>query len=277
MKERANESHVQRRKWKTKRRTYYTIYTIYIYIGGGGKTRNVGDLAAIGREFHSSANQEGGAGHDQLFVHRGVMRKKRSKKVHYNPFPGRIEILFLSPTSEFHAPNSLILSSSSCQTRRLSNASVSNFVSFLKLENGKYRGGGGGTDFRRKGSAIYRPNWTPWQEDSDRVGGGACESVQNHHFRSWTQPIYRSSRRRVYVFSYFHVSSSNNGGTTRTTTTATTTRTRNKNNKKKKKKKKIRIVSRSQTEGDRRLIYTRRLIRPEKKKKKGKKKTRGDK
>lgn len=136
----------------------YTIYTIYIYIGGGGKTRNVGDLAAIGREFHSSANQEGGAGHDQLFVHRGVMRKKRSKKVHYNPFPGRIEILFLSPTSEFHAPNSLILSSSSCQTRRLSNASVSNFVSFLKLENGKYRGGGGGTDFRRKGSAIYRPN-----------------------------------------------------------------------------------------------------------------------
>lgn len=140
MKERANESHVQRRKWKTKRRTYYTIYTIYIYIGGGGKTRNVGDLAAIGREFHSSANQEGGAGHDQLFVHRGVMRKKRSKKVHYNPFPGRIEILFLSPTSEFHAPNSLILSSSSCQTRRLSNASVSNFVSFSKVGKWKISG-----------------------------------------------------------------------------------------------------------------------------------------
>lgn len=118
----------------------YTIYTIYIYIGGGGKTRNVGDLAAIGREFHSSANQEGGAGHDQLFVHRGVMRKKRSKKVHYNPFPGRIEILFLSPTSEFHAPNSLILSSSSCQTRRLSNASVSNFVSFSKVGKWKISG-----------------------------------------------------------------------------------------------------------------------------------------
>lgn len=80
-----NESHVQSEtKVKNKkRRTYHTVYTIYIYIyrGRGGRKNEKRDVAAIGREFHSSANQEGVAGHDQLFVRRGGgEKKKRCKK-----------------------------------------------------------------------------------------------------------------------------------------------------------------------------------------------------
>lgn len=83
--------------------------------------------------------------------------------------------------------------------------------------NEKYRDKGprstklirGGTDFRQKGSAIYRPNWTPWQERTLTVGG-ACESVQNQ-FRSFP---FRH-RRRVYVFAFTSLSRGQRGRATK--------------------------------------------------------------
>lgn len=81
------------------------------------------------------------------------MRKKRDvKKVHYNPFPGRNRnsVPLSNERISNQAPNSLILSSSSCRgARRYLSASVSNFSNFVfffffNLESGKYiyRGGG---------------------------------------------------------------------------------------------------------------------------------------
>lgn len=78
-----NESHVQSDEGEKQKEenVSHCIHYIYIYRGRGGRKNEKRDVAAIGREFHSSANQEGVAGHDQLFVRRGGgEKKKRCKK-----------------------------------------------------------------------------------------------------------------------------------------------------------------------------------------------------
>lgn len=78
------------------------------------------------------------------------MRKKRDvKKVHYNPFPGRNRnsVPLSNERISNQAPNSLILSSSSCRgARRYLSASVFPILFFFSFSTWKveniYRGGG---------------------------------------------------------------------------------------------------------------------------------------